>query len=256
LKNASQEVANILRLAQNKTIAFESSGRYGVYFDSATSPQSYTLFKGNDYVTREAAEDKIYFLPDTVEFQEINFQGQNETVFDRLTGRVDNWGSVSVALKDDVTNNIYIYLSNLGIVEFTQSAAPEDAERVKDSRHVHIDYNRASINNTGTEYLVITSLGNPVLQIEISQYMIGGQFEWEGTVNIGGQDQELKIHTHWFNDPVNYTQFCVHRDMRFNTAPIELSLTEDLGNFIEYTAHGLTTTETSVYVPESGIEWQ
>ena len=39
LKNSAQEVANVLRLAQSKTLASESSGRYGVYFNNATSPK-------------------------------------------------------------------------------------------------------------------------------------------------------------------------------------------------------------------------
>ncbi len=263
LNNATQEIANVLRLAQNKTIAYESSGRYGVYFDTTTSPQSYTLFKGGNYASREVLEDKVYFLPDTVEFQGIDFQGSNEIVFDRLTGYVDNWGSVSLAFKDDPggSNDSFggsndVFVSGLGVVGFSQPVVADDAERVKDSRHVHIDYQR--IIDTETEYIVLTSEESPVLQIAISQYLAGGQFDWEGTVDIGGQDQELSIHTHWLNDPSEYTQFCVHRDMRFNTAPIEMSVSGDgTGNFIEYSADGAATTSSSVYVfTPSGIEWQ
>ena len=255
--NAAEEIANVLKLARSKTVSFELNSRYGVYFDSASSPGSYTLFKGNDYSSREILADKVYFLPDAVEFSSIDFQGGNELVFNRLSGSADNWGYVSVRLKNDVSEQKSVYLSNLGVVGFDPPPSADDTARLKDSRHAHVTYLR--LIDTGSEYIVLTSEGNPVSQIAINPNLIGGQFEWEGTVVAGGQDQTIKIHTHWLNDPVNDTQFSVHRDKRFNNAPLEISLSGDAtGNIIEYSYGPPEITGfSSFYVLDPpGPEWQ
>lgn len=251
LNNSVQEIVNVLKLAQTKTISYQSSSRYGVYFDTTTSPDSYVLFKGNDYASREVASDVIYFLPDKIEFYNVDFQGGNELVFNRLTGSVNNWGSVSLWIEGSAGGEKAIYVSNLGVIGFEAPSVSNDEARVKDSRHVHVDYGRY-INS---ESLILSSNEILVLQIPIDDNLIGGQFEWQGSVNVGGQDQVLEIHTHWFNDPLNHTRFCIHRDMRFNDAALEVSLSDDPGYLIEYSADGLTT-YSSIYVSEPGPEWQ
>ena len=84
--------------------------------------------------------------------------------------------------------------------------------------------------------------------------MVSSQFYWEGEVNVNGQNQKIKIHTHRLNDPD--TLFSVHRDMRFNDKALKISISGDpSGNLIEYSADGLTTTESSVFV-SGPLQWQ
>jgi len=45
LTNTSQEIMNVLRLSQNKTLASQETSQWGVYFSTSASPQEYILFK-------------------------------------------------------------------------------------------------------------------------------------------------------------------------------------------------------------------
>jgi hypothetical protein len=106
---------------------------------------------------------------------------------------------------------------------------------------MHIAYAGRAIA-TGTETLKITfpNSGNPVVQ--------NVPLAWEGSVDVGGQAQKLKIHTHFLNDPVNSTLFSMHRDKRFNTKGFYLELSGDSsGNLITYDDQGQTTKGTSIY---------
>ncbi len=77
-------------------------------------------------------------------------------------------------------------------------------------------------------------------------------FTGEEEIEINGQ--KIKIHTHRLNNPD--TLFSVHRDMRFNDEALEISISGDpSGNLIEYSADGLTTTESSVFVNDP-LQWQ
>lgn len=252
LRNSAEEITSILRLAQSKTVSSNLNSRYGVYFNNTVFPNSYTLFKGSDYASRDVLADKVYFLPSAVEFFSIDFQGGSEVVFNRLTGFADNWGSVSVELTEDASSNKSVYVNNLGVVGFVQPPLASDAARVKDTRHVHVDYGRSI--DTFTESVTLNFNNGEVVQvIPIAANMAGGQFTWEGTVIAAGQDQTIKIHTHLLNSASPpYTQFSIHRDMRLNTAPLKITVSGE--TIAEYPADGLSVTYGSFYV--SGIEWQ
>jgi len=251
LNNSLQEVVSILRVAQNKTLASENSGQYGVYLNTVTSPNQYTLFKGISYASRDVSYDKIHSLPQAIEFFGINLGSGNEIVFDKLIGTTGQSGSASLRLKADTTQTRIFYVSSSGAIGFQPPVTPPDSNRIKDSRHLHFDYSR--LVNTLNENIVLTFDGSVNQTIPISMYLIGGQIDWQGTVSAGGTNQTVRVHTHKLNSPD--TQFSIHRDRRLNNKSLTITISGDVsGNLIQYSADGLTTTYSSIYV--SNFAWQ
>ena len=97
LGNSSEKIINILRVAKNKTLASEEASQYGVHFEA----DKYVLFKGASY-NPLAPENEIHNLPSSIEIYEINLAGGgSEVVFNRLTGATNQFGQVSLRLKED-----------------------------------------------------------------------------------------------------------------------------------------------------------
>lgn len=245
LNNTAQEIVNVLRLAQSKTLASEGPDQYGVYFDNTTSPHQYTLFKGSDYSS--GTDYEVKELPDTVEFSEIDFGGGKEVVFERLSGEVATSGSLTIRLISDVTKTKSIYIATSGLISFSNPSP--GAGILTDSRHVHFTYSR--FISTSTESLILTFDGGTATEtIKISENFSGEQIYWEDEVSVGGDVQQLKIHTHYLNDAfLFYTQFCIHRDQRYNNKSLEINIDDspplDTGTLIIYTADGTVNLGTS-----------
>lgn len=256
LTNSAEEIINILRVAQSKTLASEQDSQWGVYFSTTTVPNQYTLFKGVDYDSRDTFFDQNYTLSSSVETNEIDLtESDSEVVFNKLIGTTSNYGSISLRLITDVSKTKTIIVESSGQIFYSQ-AVSSDENRIKDSRHVHLNYNRQI--NTLTETLILTftyDSSSVTKNIVIINNMQNGQIDWEGEVSVGGQIQKLKIHTHRLNDPILGTQFCIHRDKRYNDKALKIELDADLsGNLINYDSTGQTTQGTSIYV--STPVWQ
>ena len=256
LTNSAEEIINILRVAQSKTLASEQDSQWGVYFSTTTTPNQYTLFKGLDYDSRDTSSDQNYTLSSSVETNEIDLTGSDsEVVFNKLIGTTSNYGSISLRLITDVSKTKTIIVESSGQIFYSQ-AVSSDENRIKDSRHVHFDYNRQI--NTLTETLILTftyDSSDVIENIVIINNMQNDQIYWEGEVSVDGQIQKLKIHTHRLNDPMLGTQFCIHRDKRHNDKALKIELDNDLsGNLINYDNAGQTTQGTSIYV--SAPVWQ
>ena len=245
LGNTAKEITGTLQVAQSKTLASEGSDSYGVFFN--TNASTYTFFKGASFSQRDTAADELHILPKSIEFSSVTFPA-GEVVFAKITGVPNSIGSVSLRVKQSPQKIQSIFLGSSGEINASVSSVPSDLARVKDSRHVHIAYAGRTIA-TGTETLNITfpNSGNPVVQ--------NVPLVWEGSVNVGGQVQKLKIHTHFLNDPVTNTLFSMHRDKRFNTKGFFLELSGDsTGNLIDYTDAGQTTKGTSIYVSQPELQ--
>ena len=250
--NGIQEYAGVLKLAQSKTLASENESQYGVHIAiPLTSPNKYVLFKGSSYVTRDTTYDQNYYLPKTLEFFDINLSyGSVAIVFDKLTGASNVSGSISIRSKIDSSQSKTVYIASSGTVGFELSLSISDT-RLKDSRHLHFDYSR--LINVNSENIILT-FDNSITQIiPINAYLSAGEINWEGTVGVSGSNQTVKIHTHRLNN--SDTQFSIHRDRRFNDKMLEVAISGDSsGNLAEYSADGLTTDYSSIYV--SNFVWQ
>ena len=256
LQTEARSFSRVLELARNRTIASQGDARHGVYVDAGAS--QYVLFQGDDYASRTSEE--VFQLPDTIEFGAVSFGGGQEVVFDRIQGTTSQEGSVVLRIAADPANAKTVYVERSGAVEIDSTAVPSDDDRITDSRHVHIDYSGRAIGTALEEILLdFESNGTIDETIVIADHLSGGQIVWEGTVTVGTEDQKLKIHTHALNGVGWVTQFSVHRDRRFNTKSLTISLPgtvtdPDGGTLIQYGAAGTITQGTSAYASNPAIQ--
>jgi len=241
----TEEVINILRIARNKALASEGPSQYGVYFDNVSSPNQYILFKGESFALRDDSFDEINNLSDNIEVYDIDLNGGNEIVFDRVTGNTSQPGSVSLRLRTDLAKTKTIYIEGSGYVKLTAPVIPSDGDRVKDSRHIHFDYN--NMIDTASETLTLSFEGGVNKTIIIAGNMKDSQIYWEGEIDVNEETQKIKIHSHNLNNP--NTLFCVHRDIRYNNKSLIITISGDgSGALVEYSADGSIITSTSIYV--------
>jgi type II secretory pathway pseudopilin PulG len=260
----TQGVASGLRSAQNKTVSSENYSSYGVYFNSSATPNQYVLFKGATYSSRDTSADAVFKLPSTYEFSLVSIGGGNEVDFTSLTGVTTQAGSVGIWLKNDHTQTEAVYVNASGAVGFSSPVTPTDTNRTKDSRHVHFDYNRTIVFDTSPNpctgeiiSLYFDGVGTPQYTLPVCSAIVAGQIDWSGTFTIGGQSQVISIHTHHLNDAgyANKNQFSIHRDRRYNTKSLRITISGDnTGNLINYSADGSITTYSSSSV--SNMAWQ
>ncbi|HZX50105.1 MAG TPA: prepilin-type N-terminal cleavage/methylation domain-containing protein [Candidatus Paceibacterota bacterium] len=266
----AEEVASILRLAQNRTLASQGDTKHGVYFDNIASPHQYVLFQTNtDYASRNAPEDEVYEISDKLEFSVIDFAGGQEVVFERLTGATNQAGSVTVRVASDPAKVRTVFVESSGNVEIGSSISPGDdgnctsdtppGGRVCDTRHVHIEYGPRVIDTlTETITLRFSSPPDPDIthDIVIASSLSGGQIVWEDDIDVYLEKQHVKIHTHKLND-FGVTEFSIHRASDpIHTKPLLITISGDLpapNKLIEYDAAGdivISGTEsTSVILP-------
>lgn len=252
LNNGAEEIMSALRLARERAAASEGASRWGVKFSTSTTPNQFILFKGNSYLSRDTAQDRMYRTPAAVEIFETGLTGGSEVVFARLTGTTTQAGMLRLRLAANPMASTTVAVDASGRVSRGDASGvslPTPSPR--DSRHVHVDYSRAV--STATENIVLTFEGGTTETIPIASNLEGGQIVWQGTVSVAGQNQTLGIRTHRLNNPD--AQFSVRRDRRYNTKAVTLSLSGDAsGTFLEYSADGLATLKTSVYA--SDPQWQ
>ena len=212
---ASQQLISALQLARNQTVASEDETVYGVHFEA----NKYVLFKGSDYVT---STDTKEFNLDKAEIYEINLlpAGSSNVVFTRIRGSTQNTGNIRVRLIAEPSRTKNILINSLGQVSLEEAVSPTGT-RIGDTRHVHLDFGW-SMQSSTTMSLIFSDPGNPdvIQNINISDYIAGGKFDWEGTVGVYGEDQTLRIHSHLLN--VSNTILSGHRDRRYNTKALEI----------------------------------
>lgn len=263
LNRNAHEFVEVLRLARNKSLASEDNLQYGIYINTATSPNQYTLFKGSTYAERDQSYDRNYSLIMPVSFSAVNLGGENEINFNRLTGSSEQSGNVILQYGSDTSKNTTIYISNSGAVSFDQPLDPSDDARNTDSRHVHFDYTRlivydaVSMPCTGeTIDLYFDGSSSPQQQIPVCSNIEAGDIKWSGTVDPGGAmalPQTIEIHTHGLNSP--HTQFSIHRDGMLNDVSFRITISGDVsGDLINYLADGSITNYSSTFV--ENLIWQ
>jgi Tfp pilus assembly protein FimT len=255
LTGSAQEIMGFLQLAQNKTLALENGGQWGVYFSTSTLPQRHILFMGSNFSSRDSSFDKVQDLSKGIEIYQVNLSGGSEVVFSKISGQAVPEGSIYLRLKEDQSKIAAIFIDVSGKVGLIDSALPSDTNRVKDSRHVHFDYSRVISLATEKLTLIFSNSPDPDVSqdIIVADNLIDGQIFWEGEISVGGQMQKIKIQTHRLDNPD--TQFSLHRDKRYNTKAVRVAIGGDAsGDLIQYQSDGLTAKGNSIYVADPN--WQ
>lgn len=252
LNNTTEEIINSLRLAQNKTLASEGASSYGIYFNDTTSPNQYILFKGTSFASRDPAFDETFKLSNNLLIYQINLGGGKDVVFKRIKGETDVSGNIIIGLSGDSSKTKNIYIEKSGMVGLTLPTLPLDANRIKDSRHIHLGYNRNIQNDTFLQ-LIFPDYPSDNYDIVFQNYLNPAQteFYWKGTVLVGPAsnktEQKLIIHTHILTS--TSAQFCIHRDRGYNDKALQIKILEDTsGDLVSYTADGQESKGTSIYL--------
>jgi len=201
LESAVGNTSVNLELAKNLATGSEALSQYGIYFDTVATPHELTLFQGVNFASRNVTFDEVFVLPKNTEFSALNLNGGgSEVVFNKITGDTSQYGSIDIVLTDgSATSTIYIETS--GKIS-SLTSVPSDASRVKDSRHVHLTYTRIIDISILTSENIILDFGGGIIEtINIYDNLSGGQLFWEGDVDVSGDNQHLKVHTHLLNRP-------------------------------------------------------
>ncbi len=214
-----QELLGILRLAHSRTVASQDASSWGVHM----ATNSYTLFRGVSFNPSDPTNE-THTLSAQVELSSWTLGGGgNDIVFDRVTGNTAMSGSVTLRLAT-VSHTRTVIVDPSG--EVSVAGAPTQSPtgtRVTDTRHVHFTLGW-SIQSATTLRLFFTGSGysgpDVIQDIPIQNFISQGKFNWQGTVNVGGVDQQLKIHSHSMTP--SDTILSVHRDVRYNTRPVDI----------------------------------
>src|SRR3989338_5838031 len=99
LKTSAFKVVDALQFARTRTIASLASSQYGVHFEQT----QYVLFRGATYNASDP-DNIVYALPLRVEIANIALTGGgSDVVFDRITGKTPQNGTLSVRLIADTS---------------------------------------------------------------------------------------------------------------------------------------------------------
>lgn len=252
LNTTGEDIISALRLARSKTLASEGSSGYGVHLESS----KYVLFRGTSY-SSSASDNTTYSLSPGVEIYNDSLVGWPDVVFIRISGIVDSSkiGRFGVRLTSNPSQNLFIGVKSSGETSIESPVISLSGTRVADSRHIHFDYSRTIITNTEALTLIFSDPPNAdtAENILMVNYTSAGKFDWSGEVLVGGENQVLRIHTHILNDASAGTVFSVHRDRRYNTKALAITLSGDLtggpaGELINYSASGNEARGSSIYV--------
>lgn len=112
LAHARALVISEINYARSKTLASEEKNSWGIHFETARIVR----FKGGVYSSSDPANVAIN-LPGGVEISSINFGGSPDLVFERLTGRTSNIGSVRISLNSNAQASTTINIYASGIAE-------------------------------------------------------------------------------------------------------------------------------------------
>ena len=88
----TDQIANILRVAQSRSISGTQDDVWGVHLTGTT----YTLFRGATYATRDPTYDELHALP-----AGIVASGLVDIIFEFRTGKTSNTGTITIT---DVEN--------------------------------------------------------------------------------------------------------------------------------------------------------
>lgn len=113
LNSAINESISYINEARAKTLSSKDFSQYGIHFEQS----KITLFKGISYISSDP--DNIdYILSSLLEISSISLNGGgNEIIFQKITGKTDQFGSVIYRVKNNPSKSKTITIKSTGIYE-------------------------------------------------------------------------------------------------------------------------------------------
>jgi prepilin-type N-terminal cleavage/methylation domain-containing protein len=118
LTSTAQEIIEVLRNSQNRSLSQEGGGRWGVYFNNPTGAANdfYELFQGADYATATSVSKSV--LPSNIQF-DIPASGSSSTIiFSPITGLPNAGATVKISLISSQTSSSTITVNSNGKIGF------------------------------------------------------------------------------------------------------------------------------------------
>lgn len=244
LKTDTFKITDVLNLARQRTVSALGSSSYGVHFEASQS----VLFKGVVYSASDP-DNIFYTLSPAVEIADITLAGGgSDVVFDRITGKTAQSGSIKARLIADTARFNIINILSSGQSDISAGALAPSGTRLADSRHTHFNYAQ-DVRSAVT--LTLNFPGYLSQDVNFQDYLDAGKtvFDWSGTILVNGSNQILRIHTHSLD--ASSANFSITRDLRYNNIALQVSL--DSVNLVNYAADG-TVTSGPIFV--SGLQAQ
>jgi len=115
LSFAGQEIIEVLRNAQNRSLSQESGSRWGVYFGNpATGTAFYDLFLGAAYSTSGIVSRNV--LPSGIQFNIPASGASSSAIFSPLTGLPNSSTTIKISLISIPTASATIIVSTSGMI--------------------------------------------------------------------------------------------------------------------------------------------
>ena len=105
-------VSSVLNQARSLTLSSKGNTQYGVHFDT----DGIVLFAGSSYVAGNPDNNSIA-LGSAVAVSVSLLGGENDVIFERLTGKTGQSGSVTLSLISDPTSVKSLTIFGTGIIQ-------------------------------------------------------------------------------------------------------------------------------------------
>ena len=112
LNTIVQKTTILINLARSKTLSSEGFSQYGVHFETSRV----VLFRGVIF-EESNSDNSVTTMPPLIEISNINLNGGgNNLIFQKLTGKTENYGTITLRIKSDTSKTKIIDIKTTGIV--------------------------------------------------------------------------------------------------------------------------------------------
>ncbi len=237
-----RSIISVFDLARSNTLASKDSLSFGIHVES----DQVVMFEGDTY-NPIASENEIFELDSKDEIYDISLEGGvTDVVFNRITGTLDQFGTLSFRVRRDPSETKVIYISSSGSISSTEFPVVVDSGLVSDSRHVHFDLGWSIQGATTIEFHFPN-----IPQIEsvaMADYFGDSEFDWNGSFEVGGAAQEFQVHTHFLDAFDTELSITRNRNNGKNTERVEVRIVSGVAKSIAtYLADSSDTIEVGAY---------
>ncbi|MCK9344663.1 MAG: prepilin-type N-terminal cleavage/methylation domain-containing protein [Candidatus Pacebacteria bacterium] len=111
LEVATEQALSLLSRARSDTLAAKQGIQYGVHFETTKM----VLYRNATYTAGDPTNEET-LLDGTIEISSISLGGGSEVLFQRLTGKTSNAGTIVLRVKSDPSASSTITIVGTGIV--------------------------------------------------------------------------------------------------------------------------------------------
>lgn len=217
LTRAVSDVTTTLQFARSKTVSSEGPSSWGVHIQ----PDRIVLFQGLNFIAGSPT-NSVSMLPDTISASSSLANSTDSVIFVRPSGTTTNYGTITLAFNDG-SDARFVRIDESGAISVDTQAPPSVPLPAHDARHVHVALGWDIRTNTLLR-LIFHDPPNPDIidDVAVTSCMDVANivFDCTRTVNVGGEIQGIRVHTHTLT--AGSTDVSINRDRRENTKAMEV----------------------------------